>query len=448
MNKVLTVARTEYMIAVTSKAFIVGVIMMPVFMCGAFVVQLLTRDQVDLTARKLAVVDRTGQLFEKLDSAAQQRNAYGIYKVEEDSNSNEGQAGQESAGRKQVAAKFELELVDGSASNEEIEAELSERVKSQDLFAFAIIDADILNPDTQGNVRYHSQTPTYQTQYRWLQQTINALVRQHRIEELNITPEAFAAIATGVEVEERGLVEANSDGTGQETKKRDKIAAIAVPFGGIMLMFVMIMSVAPAMLNNVLEEKMQKISEFLVSSLTPFQLMLGKLVGAVWVALTLATIYIAAAIFLANYFNFSENIPLHLYFWFVFYLFIALTIFGALFSAIGAACSELRDAQSLMTPVMLMVVMPMMCIAPVLDSPSSTFAKAVSLFPPATPMLMFARMALPPGPAAWEIALGTVLSIAFAGFCVYAAGKVFRIGILSQGQTPTFGKLLRWIFTK
>ncbi|HBE70760.1 MAG TPA: hypothetical protein DDW52_21660 [Planctomycetaceae bacterium] len=443
MNKILTVARTEYMIAVTSKAFVVGVIMMPVFMCGAFVVQLLTRDQVDLTARKLAVVDRTGQMFEKLDSAAQQRNEYGIYKSDEDPDA-EG----DSANRKQVAAKFELERVDSSAANAELEAELSERVKAQELFAFAIIDEDILAPGTPGKVRYHSQTPTYQTQYRWLQRTINELVRQHRLKELEIAPESFAAIASGVEVEERGLVEANSDGTGQETKKLDKIATLAVPFGGIMLMFVMIMSVAPAMLNNVLEEKMQKISEFLVSSLTPFQLMLGKLVGAVWVALTLATIYIAAAIFLANYFDFSDNIPIHLYFWFVFYLFIALTIFGALFSAIGAACSELRDAQSLMTPVMLMVVMPMMCIAPVLDSPSSTFAKLVSLFPPATPMLMFARMALPPGPAAWEIALGTVLSIAFAGFCVYAAGKVFRIGILSQGQTPTFGKLLKWIFTK
>jgi len=63
-------------------------------------------------------------------------------------------------------------------------------------------------------------------------------------------------------------------------------------------------------------------------------------------------------------------------------------------------------------------------------------------------MLMFARIAIPPGPAAWEIVLGTLLTIAFAIGCVWAAGKVFRIGILSQGQAPTMAKLAQWIISK
>ncbi len=210
-----------------------------------------------------------------------------------------------------------------------------------------------------------------------------------------------------------------------------------------MLMFMMIMSVTPAMLNNVLEEKMQKISEFLVSSVTPFQLMMGKLTGAVWIGLTLSMIYLSAAFGLAHYFEIADRIPISLYAWFVFFLFIALVIFGSIFSAIGAACSEIRDAQSLMTPVMLLVIIPMMCLGPVFDSPSSTFSMAVSLFPPATPMLMFARIAMQPGPETWEIVLGVILSAAFATACVWAAGKVFRVGILSQGQAPSFARASR-----
>ena len=193
---------------------------------------------------------------------------------------------------------------------------------------------------------------------------------------------------------------------------------------------------------------MQKISEFLVSSVTPFQLMLGKLTGAVGIGLTLSMIYLSAAFGLAQYFEFADQIPTALYAWFVFFLFIALVIFGSIFSAIGAACSEIRDAQSLMTPVMLLVIIPMMCLGPVFDSPSSTFSKAVSLFPPATPMLMFARIAMQPGPEAWEIVLAVILSTAFALACVWAAGRVFRIGILSQGQAPSFARLVGWVLTK
>ncbi|GAB5405195.1 MAG: hypothetical protein Aurels2KO_34260 [Aureliella sp.] len=448
MKKVLTVAKNEYLIAVTSKAFLIGVVMMPFFMCGAFVVRHFTKDQVDVTPRKLAIVDRTGKLYEQLESLATNRNESEIYK---DTDSGE---------RIQTAAEFLLEeVVDqpetsgatedkSTSAPDSLEVQLSERVSSGDLFAFAIIDEDLLVPGSSATVHYHSNTPTYQTQSNWLRACVDALVRQYRIEELNIAPEAVTALASPVTLEQRGLASKQADGEIGEAPKQDRLMTFAVPFGGMMLMFVMVMSVAPAMLNNVLEEKMQKISEFLVSSISPFQLMLGKLLGAVSVGLTLSCIYIGAVYTVTVYYDMADKVPLHLYAWFVFYLLIALTIFGSIFSAIGAACSEIRDAQSLMTPVMLMVVLPMMCLGAVLDSPSSMFSRAVSLFPPATPMLMFTRMAIPPGPAAWEVILGTVLAVGFALFCVWAAGKIFRIAILSQGQAPTLAKLVTWIFTK
>jgi ABC-2 type transport system permease protein len=459
MNKVFVVAWNEYLIAVTSKAFLIGIIMMPVFMGGAIVVQYLTRDQIDLTPRKIAIVDRSGRVFESLAQQAEIRNSQQIYEGEGDA-------------RRQTQAEFIIENVPDSArsmpdssTNENdssdlppkeldgndssrIDAQLSDRVRRGELFAFAIIDQDIFEVNGSGAIHYYSQSPSYQTLANWLEVAVNQVVKQSRIEALQIPPESVAAITKQTQLRQFGLVQQRSDGQVEDAKEENRLLTFVVPFTGLFLMFMMIMSVAPAMLNNVLEEKIQKISEFLVSSITPFQLMLGKLLGAVAVGLTLSAIYLGAVFWLAQYYEIADSVPITLYAWFIFYLIVALVIFGSIFSAIGAACSEIRDAQSLMTPAILLVIIPLMCIGPVLDSPTSTFAKLVSLFPPATPMLMFVRIALPPGPELWEIVLGTALVILFAMACVWAAGKVFRIGILSQGQAPTFAQLIWWIFSK
>ena len=432
MNKVLAVAKYEYLIAVTSKAFLLGVFMMPVFMGGAIVVQYLTRDQVDLTSRKVAVLDKTGRLYDVIEKRNERRNETEIFDTSEDE-----------AEPQQTAAEFSIEAVDPSSNEEEIGIELSDRIRNEDLFAFVVIEEEIFDPTKQATLRYYSQTPSYQTLPNWLERVVNDEVKRERTEQLGLSATDVAMLARVVPTRTFGLIE--RDG---EVKEENRVLTFMVPFGGLMLMFMMVMSVAPAMLNNVLEEKMQKISEFLVSSVTPFQLMLGKLCGAVGVGLTLSTIYLGAAYGLATYFEIADRIPITLYLWFAFFVLLALVIFGSIFSAIGAACSEIRDAQSLMTPVMLLVIIPMMCMAPILDSPSSTFSRAISLFPPATPMLMFARIAIPPGPAIWEILLAVLLTTLFAIACVWAAGKVFRIGVLSQGQAPSFTKLIGWILTK
>ena len=121
---------------------------------------------------------------------------------------------------------------------------------------------------------------------------------------------------------------------------------------------------------------------------------------------------------------------------------------GSIFSAIGAACSEIRDAQSLMMPAMLIIMLPMFVWVQVIKEPNSMFSTIVSLIPPATPFLMMLRVGVPPGPPLWELALGVAGATAFTLFCVWAAGKVFRIGVLSQGQTPSIRRLIGWVFSK
>ena len=108
----------------------------------------------------------------------------------------------------------------------------------------------------------------------------------------------------------------------------------------------------------------------------------------------------------------------------------------------------MRDAQSLMTPAMIFIMIPFFCWGIILKNPNSTFATLVSLFPPATPMLMMLRIAVPPGPPWWEVLLGVILCGASIVLCVWAGGKIFRIGILAQGQAPSFARLLSWVISK
>ena len=134
--------------------------------------------------------------------------------------------------------------------------------------------------------------------------------------------------------------------------------------------------------------------------------------------------------------------------WFVLFQLLALLIYGSIFSGLGAACSELRDAQTMMMPAMLIAMIPMFVLTVVLREPNSTFSTVISLFPPATPFLMLMRVAIPPGPPVWELVASLVLTIGFTLLCVWGASKIFRIGILSQGQTPSFRKLFVWVFSR
>ena len=120
-------------------------------------------------------------------------------------------------------------------------------------------------------------------------------------------------------------------------------------------------------------------------------------------------------------------------------------IYGSIFIAIGAASTDLKDAQGMMTPVMVLFMIPMFVWMPVLRQPESTMAVVLSLIPFATPMIMTLRLALKPSPAFWQIVLSFVLTTATTVALVWAAGRIFRVGILMQGKSATFGELMRWI---
>jgi ABC-2 type transport system permease protein len=213
-----------------------------------------------------------------------------------------------------------------------------------------------------------------------------------------------------------------------------------------MLMFLVVMVGATPLMQGIIEEKMQRIAEVLLGSVRPFELMMGKLLGMMAVSLTLAAVYLGGAYWVLAYYHYTEYLPGELLAWFLVYQVLAVLMYGSLFIAIGAACSDAKETQTLMIPVVMLITFPLFTLRHVIQEPNSGFALVASLFPFATPMLMVTRLGLPPGIPWWQPVLGMVGVLATTLLCVYAAGRIFRVGILMQGKGAKLHDLARWVF--
>jgi ABC-2 type transport system permease protein len=211
------------------------------------------------------------------------------------------------------------------------------------------------------------------------------------------------------------------------------------------LLFLSVMASAPQLLNAVIEEKMSKISEVLVASVTPFQLMLGKLIGTAAVSVVLALVYLAGGVYALVTGGQIDLLDPALLGWFVLFLICTVTMFGSLFISIAAASSDIKDAQGMMQPTMALVILPVIASTIVLRAPDSGIAIAASLFPTSAPFIMLIRLAIKPGPPAWQIAASVASMVVTTVFFVWAAGRIFRVGLLMQGKGATLAEMIRWI---
>ncbi len=436
MRKVLVIASREYQAAVRTKAFILSIVLMPIMMGGSIAVQMLLKDKVDIRDKKLVVLDRTGELFPAIAEAAAQRNETEIYK-------------EDSAERKQIRPKFVVQSGENlPAEPEKAALELSNRVRKGELFAFLTIGPEAIHPGSdpsQAAVDYFSNTPTYDDLVDWLSLRINERVREHRFAEASLDAATVRKAMARTPVANLGLVTLDAEGKIKPAERTNELASFFVPMGFMMLMFMVIMVAASPLLQAVIEEKMQRIAEVLLGSVSPFELMLGKLLGTVGVSLTLSAVYLVGGYFAVRYAGLRQFFALSLGIWFVVYTILAVLLYGSVFSAIGAAVSDLKEAQTIMTPVMLILVAPMFVWINVLKEPTSTFSVVASLLPPATPMLMIMRQSVPPYVPLWQPLLGVTLVLLTTLAVVWAAGRIFRVGILMQGRGAKVGEMLRWV---
>ena len=172
-------------------------------------------------------------------------------------------------------------------------------------------------------------------------------------------------------------------------------------------MFMIVLVGSSPMAMNVMEEKQIRIAEVLLGSVRPFDLMMGKLLGGVGVAVTLLAIYLSGVYFAAGRMlppdiKVNQILTPQIIVWFVLFCMVSVFMYGAMFVAVGAAVSNAKEAQSLITPVMLVVILPTMMLAQIIQSPSGMLAKVFGFFPTSAPMVMMARLSVPPGIPSWQ----------------------------------------------
>jgi ABC-2 type transport system permease protein len=453
MHKIRVIAAREYQAAVRTKAFLVSLVLMPVLMGGAAIVQMISKRLDDTGEKRFAIVDRTPEpgLFAAIKAAAEKRNREDI---------TDPKTG------KQDSPIFIVERIEPSADTPEAtdqqRYELSERVYHNEFFAFLEIGPDVfsftpslpggaaLDPrktlSDRGVLRYQSNNPTYADFYRWAERVVNKEVHRRRCLRSGVPPDEIDPLLQPVPVLSKGLSKRTAQGKIEDPPTESQIAHFLMPVGLIMLMFLLIMVGATPLMQGVVEEKMQRIAEVLLGSVRPFELMLGKLFGMIGVSLTVAALYLAGAYGAAYWYGFADYLPASLLLWFVIYQMLAVLMYGSLFIAIGAACTDMKETQSLLLPVMMVACLPLFLLVKIIESPNGAFTTAISFFPPSTPMLMITRQAVPPGIPWWQPVVGVVVVLLATALCVYVAGRIFRVGILMQGKGAQFSQLVQWVF--
>jgi ABC-2 type transport system permease protein len=436
MPKTLIVAQSEFATLVRSKAFIVSIVLMPVVMVLSVVLMRATKNATDGKDRTFAVVDYTGALGEPLVAVAQVLNA------------GSGDLVDPQAPR--TTPRFiAVEVKPDGRAPDDLRLELSDRVRREERFAFVELPENLLDPDAKAQIRYYSNHPSYNALPIWLRATVNGIVLNERFRRASIDRALVARLTRQAPVENLGLFDRDTVGSVKQAEEVDQVRAQGVPLAMLVLMYITVMSSAPQLLNSVIEEKMSRISEVLMGAITPFQLMMGKLIGSVGVSVLLAAIYIAGGLVVAQYWGgYASAVTPGALAWFTLFLVMAGLIFGSIFIAIGAACNDLKDTQSMATPAMVLVMLPMFTWMSVLRAPDGMTALVLSLIPTASPFLMMLRISLRPGPPAWQIALSIALMAGTVVLAIWAAGKIFRTGLLMQGKSATMTEMLRWVRAK
>ncbi|MEZ5071112.1 MAG: ABC transporter permease [Bacteroidales bacterium] len=437
MHKILTLFKREYRAAVRTKGFIISLVMVPLMMAGGFVAVIIMEKNVDTEDKHFVVLDHSGLLRDSLESAAAYRNQNDIF---------HGPTGEK------VAPAYVIEFVEPDLNNPlDQQQALSERVSSKELHAFIEIGPGILHPtETEpAYLKYYTEHSFNDNLRYWFQDEVNNTLRSIRAGELNLTAEQTQDMMRWVEVEGMGLVTIDKKtGEQKEAEQTNELQTFLLPYVMPMLMFMLVMMSSMPLLSTVMEEKNEKIAEVLLGTVTPFEFMMGKVLGGIGVALTTAGIYVLAGIFSLTYMGFESFIPYHVLPWFFVYTILLITMVGSGMAALGATCNDNKDVQSLSFPAILPLIIPMFIIAPLIQNPTSPLATTMSLIPPFTPQMMVIRMATPVTIPLWQPIVGLVGVALFTLFSVWVGARIFRTAILITGQKPTFATLIKYAFKK
>ncbi|HXM41152.1 MAG TPA: ABC transporter permease [Bryobacteraceae bacterium] len=427
-HRILLIAKRDYLATIRTKAFIIGLVVAPLLFGGGFLGVALMVSKPDIKERRIAIIDGTGVVAAAVIQAAQEKNAEDLL---------------DKTTHRQMQPRYVFETLQPAADPMSQRLALSERVRREQLFAFIEISPAVLRA---GPVSTYSNAGGFDEASRWLSESVNEGVRRVRLARLGVDQSRLSGVFSEVKVDRFGLVSRDpKTGEIHEAGKKNEVAEFAVPFGIMLLLGMIVMIGSSPMLSAVTEDKAQRLVEMLLGLATPFELMAGKVLGALGTSLTSSAFYIVGGTLALSGMGLSGIVPFAVFPWFYIYLIADVTFLCSWAAALGAGCGSPQDAQQLAILLLAPVMIPYFLITFVMQQPNGAISTAMSLFPPFTPMLMLLRQAMPGGGVpVWQPWVGLAGVLAFTAIMVVAAARIFRVAILMQGKTAKFAELVRW----
>lgn len=438
MRKLWAVLKREYRETVKKPSFLIMTVLAPFLLGGLMLVPALLASR-GMGERRVAVLDGTGRLRAAVEGLAGEAPA-------ERSAFARGRGTNVPTGRI-VPEYVDLFTVDPkNAVGPYLERLSLERTpKERRLDGVLLVPADAFERPLT-HLTYFSRSAADLLAQDRLGRAVNRALQRERLAARGLPPAELELILAPLPVETVQVTK-----SGQERRGGEGSFVLAMLF--LALLFIPSLVYGQEVMRGVIQEKTDRVVELLVSSMTPMELLSGKILGmaaigltqmAVWV--TMGGVVAAAGLSGARSAGFDLSTVLRpsIAVWFVVFFLLSYLVTVGVYAAGGAIVSSEKEAQQVLTPVMFVFLVPWFLMMPILTNPDSTLSVVLSLVPIYTPMTMFIRL-LVSEPPAWQVALSLLLSVATIAFLLKASAKVFRAGLLAAGKRPTIPELWRWL---
>ena len=292
-------------------------------------------------------------------------------------------------------------------------------------------------------IEYYSQTPSNISLSRKLEGPLNKVLIDIYFGNKSLTPEELDFARKGIDV------------TGFKVSKEENIkeegyGSLILSYVFTFLLYISLLLTGQLMLQSVIEEKSSKIVEVILSSVSPSELMTGKIIGSALTALIQMSIWLAAIITVTSsaIYALPPEVMVSITTTQVVFLMVnfavGLVLFLSLFGMMGAIFDNPQDAQSGMWPVMLLIIIPFLVAMSMMQNPNSPIANAAALIPFTSVMVMPVKMTLVEVPV-WQLFACVALNIAAIFLVFPIAGKIYRVGILRTGKKPKWSEVVKWL---
>ena len=337
----------------------------------------------------------------------------------------------------------EHSIVDVTLVSESIDSinELKQRVSDGELTALIIVPESLMDAsDNEAQYEVFIPTSFSPNHTNIIKSATSKSIVNARLQRLGHVPSDIQNLLRHPRAKASRLSEDGGE------KPDNEVAREIIPLAFMMLLWIATFTSGNYLLTTTIEEKGNKVMEVLLSAISPLQLLGGKILGQAGVSAVILGMYGSAAIAGLVAFALFDLIPVYQLALFAVYFVMAYFMISTIMAAVGSAVTELRDAQSLMGPIMLVMIVPL-AIWPILaEHPNGAIATVTSYIPPLTPFVMILRVTASTEPIMmWEITLSIIVGFTSVVAMVWMCARIFRIGVLMLGKPPNLFELVRWI---